>query len=80
MPGYHTGPACHLGYLTGARHSHLDNAGYSAGPEGAAKGEPLTPEQRGREPAGQEERWRQVLSSLVVCFFARGIYDRETSC
>ena len=21
-----------------------------------------------------EERWRQVLSSLVICFFARGIY------
>ena len=21
-----------------------------------------------------EERWRQVLSSLVVCFFARGLY------
>jgi aldehyde:ferredoxin oxidoreductase len=29
MPGYHTGPGCHLGYLTGARHSHLDSAGYS---------------------------------------------------
>jgi len=25
-----------------------------------------------------EEAWRQVLSSLVVCFFARGIYDKET--
>ena len=25
-----------------------------------------------------EERWRQVLSSLVVCFFARGIYQPET--
>ena len=24
-----------------------------------------------------EERWRQVLSSLVVCFFARGIYSPE---
>jgi aldehyde:ferredoxin oxidoreductase len=29
MPGYHTGPAAHLGVLIGARHSHLDNAGYS---------------------------------------------------
>jgi aldehyde:ferredoxin oxidoreductase len=26
----------------------------------------------------EEERWRQVLSSLVVCFFARGIYTPET--
>jgi aldehyde:ferredoxin oxidoreductase len=25
-----------------------------------------------------EESWRQILSSLVVCFFARGIYDPET--
>jgi aldehyde:ferredoxin oxidoreductase len=25
-----------------------------------------------------EESWRQILSSLVVCFFARGIYDSET--
>jgi len=29
MPGYHTGPAAHLSYLIGARHSHLDSAGYS---------------------------------------------------
>ena len=26
---------------------------------------------------GEEERWRQILSSLVVCFFARGIYKPE---
>ena len=25
-----------------------------------------------------EERWRQVLTSLVICLFARGVYDRET--
>jgi aldehyde:ferredoxin oxidoreductase len=25
----------------------------------------------------EEERWRQVLSSLVVCFFARGVYTPE---
>jgi len=29
MPGYHTGPCAHLGYLIGSRHSHLDGAGYS---------------------------------------------------
>ncbi|MEM4032848.1 MAG: aldehyde ferredoxin oxidoreductase N-terminal domain-containing protein, partial [Zestosphaera sp.] len=29
MPGYHTGPGAHIGYLIGLRHSHLDNAGYS---------------------------------------------------
>ncbi len=26
-----------------------------------------------------EERWRRVLSSLVICFFARNLYDRETT-
>ena len=25
----------------------------------------------------KEERWRQILSSLVICFFARGIYTPE---
>ena len=29
MPGYHTGSAAHIGHLVGARHSHLDTAGYS---------------------------------------------------
>lgn len=26
----------------------------------------------------KEEVWRQILSSLTVCFFARGIYDPDT--
>lgn len=77
MPGYHTGPGCHLGYLTGARHSHLDSAGYGLDQQAAREGVDLT-------PAGvadallDEERWRQVLTSLVVCLFARGVYDHET--
>jgi hypothetical protein len=39
-----TGPACHLTYLTGARHSHLDSAGYSLDQKAGSKGEALTPE------------------------------------
>ncbi len=76
MPGYHTGPGCHLGYLTGARHSHLDSAGYSLDQKAGAKGEALTPD---GVAAGllEEERWRQVLTSLVVCLFARGMYTPE---
>lgn len=76
MPGYHTGPAAHLGFLLGARHSHLDNAGYSIDQKALADG--TTP-----DPAAvvdklmAEEQWRQVLSSLAVCFFARGIYTKE---
>ena len=27
-----------------------------------------------------EERWRQVLTSLVVCFFARGVYTADVCC
>lgn len=77
MPGYHTGPGCHLGYLTGARHSHLDSAGYSLDQKAAQKGETLTPEGVA-DALLQEERWRQVLASLVICFFARGIYTPET--
>ncbi len=72
MPGYHTGPASHIGYLAGARHSHLDNAGYSIDQKELAKND-LTPAQLG-DKILEEERWRQILSSLVVCFFARAIY------
>ena len=76
MPGYHTGPAAHLGYLSGARHSHLDSAGYSLDQKSARQGQPLTPESVA-EQLISEERWRQVLSSLVVCFFARGVYTPQ---
>jgi aldehyde:ferredoxin oxidoreductase len=72
MPGYHTGPAAHIGILIGARHSHLDNAGYSLDQKGLVKRQ-LRPEELA-EALLAEERWRQVLSSLVICFFARGIY------
>jgi len=76
MPGYHTGPGAHLGYLTGARHSHLDSAGYSLDQNAARTGEPLTP-QGVAESLLEEERWRQVLTSLPICLFARGIYTPE---
>ncbi|MCU0610862.1 MAG: aldehyde ferredoxin oxidoreductase family protein [Candidatus Eisenbacteria bacterium] len=76
MPGYHTGPACHLGYLTGARHSHLDSAGYSVDQKVMGTGKPVTPEGVA-EQLLTEERWRQVLTSLVICLFARGVYTEE---
>jgi aldehyde:ferredoxin oxidoreductase len=77
MPGYHTGPAVHLTYLTGARHSHLDSAGYGLDQKAGTSGQALTPEGVA-DALLEEERWRQVLSSLVVCFFARGVYTPET--
>lgn len=76
MAGYHTGPAGYLGYLTGARHSHLDSAGYSLDQKAAQRGESLDPHKTA-DALLKEERWRQVLSSLVVCMFGRGIYTEE---
>lgn len=75
MPGYHTGPGAHLGYLLGLRHSHLDSAGYSIDQKILTE-RSVEPEEL-IEMLVEEERWRQILSSLVVCFFARGIYVPE---
>jgi len=75
MAGYHTGPAAHIGLLVGARHSHLDNGGYSIDQKILSK-EKISPEKLAKELL-TEERWRQILSGLVVCFFARGIYTPE---
>ncbi len=76
MPGYHTGPAAHMTYLTGARHSHLDSGGYGVDQRAAGKDEVLDPEGVA-DSLLEEERWRQVLASLVVCFFARGVYTMD---
>ncbi len=75
MPGYHTGYASHIGYLFGARHSHLDSAGYSIDKEAMTK---KFSEDQIAEKIFNEECWRQILSSLVICFFAREIYPPDT--
>ncbi len=74
MPGYHTGPAAPLSYAIGSRHSHLDAGGYSL--DEKTVGKELPPEEIVSRLI-KEERWRQILSSLVVCFFARGVYRPE---
>ena len=66
----------HLGYLTGARHSHLDSAGYSLDQKALTTDRNLSPSDVAAA-LWQEEAWRQVLSSLVICFFARGVYTPE---
>jgi len=75
MSGYNTGPAAYAGILVGARHSHLDNAGYSVDQKNIdgnyVKSEDVA------TTLIEEERWRQILSSLVVCFFARAIYTPD---
>ncbi|MBM4315319.1 MAG: aldehyde:ferredoxin oxidoreductase, partial [Deltaproteobacteria bacterium] len=76
MAGYHTGPGTHIGAMVGARHSHLDNAGYSLDQKALTMTSKAEPEALVQSLL-EEERWRQILSSLVVCFFARGIYTPE---
>ena len=77
MPGYHTGPGCHLGWSLSARHSHLCNAGYSLDQKMVADDTiPRDPEAMA-DALVKEECWRQILSSMVLCFFARGIYTPE---
>jgi aldehyde:ferredoxin oxidoreductase len=76
MPGYHTGPGSHLGYLSGARHSHLDSAGYSFDQKALTTKQNFSPQEIA-DFLLEEEAWRQVLSSLVICFFARGVYTPE---
>lgn len=77
MPGYHTGPAAHIGHLIGSRHSHLDGAGYSVDQQNLKDPGKSTPENIAKALI-DEEKWRQILSSLTICFFARGIYDTDT--
>ncbi len=72
--GYHTGPGAYFNYAFGARHSHLDMAGYSF--DQKTIGKEIPPEEL-VEKLVSEEQWRQILSSLVICFFARGVYKPE---
>ncbi|MEG6615006.1 aldehyde ferredoxin oxidoreductase C-terminal domain-containing protein [Peptococcaceae bacterium 1198_IL3148] len=74
IPGYHTGHANVIGLAVGARHSHLDNAGYSVDQKNR---EQNNPEQMVATLV-KEEKWRNVLNSLCICLFARGIYDEDT--
>jgi aldehyde:ferredoxin oxidoreductase len=73
MPGYHTGYGAIVGTVAGARHSHLCNAGYSA--DQTKEG---FDQEKVVEALFQEEVERCMLNSLIICLFARKIYDRET--
>ena len=75
MPGYHTGYGSHLTFLTGARHSHLDSGGHNLDREVLGK-EGLNP-RFFAERLLKEECYRQILSSLIICFFGRKVYTYE---
>lgn len=74
MPGYHTGYGSLAGAAVAARHSHLCNAGYSIdqSQKGGADAEKTA------DLLLEEEVERCLLNSLVICLFARKVYDRET--
>lgn len=75
MPGYHTGYGSYVTFLTGTRHSHLDSGGHNLDREILGKQEygPNFYAQR----LLKEQCYRQVLSSLVICFFARRVYTYQ---
>lgn len=75
--GYHTGPLYFLSLMIGSRHSHLDAGAYSLDQELLASKKPLPKPQEAVELITEEESWRQVLTSLAICLFARGIYKPE---
>ncbi len=75
MPGYHTGYATHLTYLSGSRHSHLDSAGYKY--DQKLSPQEVTPSSLAQH-LFKEEVYRQILSSAVCCFFGRSVYDYQT--
>jgi aldehyde:ferredoxin oxidoreductase len=72
--GYHTGYASLLGTVTGARHSHNSNAGYDI--DQRMLHQKLDAD-RVLEELRKENEWRYVLTSLVVCLFARRIYTQR---
>ncbi|MEM3088603.1 MAG: aldehyde ferredoxin oxidoreductase C-terminal domain-containing protein, partial [Candidatus Bathyarchaeia archaeon] len=74
LAGYLTGYAAFLGTLVGARHSHNSNAGYSIDQEACKSS--LTHSEM-VDKLIEEENWRCIQTSLVICLFARGIYTEE---
>ncbi len=73
IAGYWTGYAHVLGHLLGARHSHLDNAGYAID----QKLEPYTDEAIVDRIIADEAE-RIVQTCIAICLFARGVYDLPT--
>ena len=73
MAGYHTGYGALIGSAVGMRHSHLDNGGYSVDQSMKEFNEDILVEK-----IYDEEMERCMTNSLVMCLFARKIYDRET--
>ena len=75
--GYVTGPLYFISLAIGSRHSHLDAGAYSMDQKIFSSGGSLPSPEEAVKRIVEEESWRQILSSLVLCFFARGIYKPD---
>ena len=73
MAGYHTGYGSLVGMACGARHSHLCNGGYSFDQGMKKMDADLVVDK-----IFKEEVERCMLNSLIMCLFARKVYDRPT--
>ena len=73
MPGYHTGYGALVGAAVGARHSHLCNGGYSLDQSLKVFDEDIYVDR-----LFTEECERCVTNSLIMCLFARKIYNQQT--
>jgi len=73
MAGYHTGYGMILGSTVGARHSHLCNGGYSVDQSMKEFNK-----EKVVDAIFAEEKERCMLNSLIICLFARKVYDRKT--
>lgn len=73
MAGYHTGYGMILGSVVGARHSHLCNGGYSVD-QSMKEFDKV----KMVEAIFAEEKERCMINSLIICLFARKVYDRKT--
>jgi len=72
--GYLTGENAIMTWITGVRHSHLDDFGYSLDQKLLIQDVPLEEQVRLQV---EDAQWKMVLNSLVICLFARGVYDGD---
>ncbi|MDW7774152.1 MAG: aldehyde ferredoxin oxidoreductase N-terminal domain-containing protein [Desulfobulbaceae bacterium] len=72
MAGYATGPAFFVSQAMGLRHSHLDAGGYAFDQKPTGK----TVEDAVKFLV-DDEKTRVLLTSMVACLFARGVYGQE---
>jgi len=72
MAGYATGEVFFASQALGFRHSHLDSGGYSYDQKETGKDAP-----KAVNFMVKDEQGRVLLTSMVACLFARGVYSDE---